>query len=469
MNMKTSLKELRESLDGKRVSAKELTLEYLNRAKKDSNNAFITITEEEALSGAEVAQKLIDKGEATALTGIPCAIKDNICTAGIKTTNGSKMLEDFVPFYDADVVQTLKSQGYVLIGKTNMDEFAMGNSNRTSHFGNVPNPHDSSRVAGGSSGGGAAAVAAGLCVYSIGTDTGGSIRQPASHCGITGLKPTYDRVSRTGVTAFAGSFDTVGPLARSAEDCAIIMESLTESVSGDYTAKIGQGMKGIKGLKIAIVKELFTDAVEVNVKSAVLGVIESLKGLGAEVVEVSLPNLQYAAPAYFCLASAEAVSSLSRFDGVKYGLKGEGVTYDEQLRDSRTRGLGDEVKRRLMLGNFVLSGDNMESYFRKSLAIKQQLSRDFDDVFTKADVVISPTSMRTAFSIDEPSDFVKIYSSTLYTVPMNLAGLPCVSAPIKTEGTPAGVSITGKKFDEATILQVADCIEKLEWDCGVNS
>jgi len=454
MKMKQNLKQLRKSLDDKKISAKELAQEYLQKAQADSGNAFITITEEEALRNAESAQRMIDSGEATALTGIPCAIKDNICTAEIKTTNGSKMLESFVPYYDAEIVQTLKSQGYVLIGKTNMDEFAMGNSNRTSHFGNVPNPHDSERVAGGSSGGSAAAVASGLCAYSIGTDTGGSIRQPAAHCGITGLKPTYGRISRMGVTAFAGSFDTVGPLANTAEDCGVIMESLTNE---NFTAKIGQS---IKGLKIAIVKELFTDSVDENVRKAISATIKNLEEQGAVVAEATMPILPYAAPAYFCLASAEGASALSRFDGVKYGLRGEGTTYDERLRDSRTRGFGDEVKRRIMLGNFVLSGDNMETYFRKALAIKQQIVREFDEVFAKADVIISPTSMRTAFSIDEPSDFVKIYSSTLYTVPMNLAGLPSISTPVATDSLPCGLSITGKKFDEATILQVADSIEK---------
>jgi aspartyl-tRNA(Asn)/glutamyl-tRNA(Gln) amidotransferase subunit A len=341
-----------------------------------------------------------------------------------------------------------------------MDEFAMGNSNRTSYFGNVRNPYDPERVSGGSSGGGAAAVAADLCSYSIGTDTGGSIRQPAAHCGVTGIKPTCGRISRNGVVAFAGSFDTVGAMANSAEDCGVIMEALC---GGDFTSKIDSG---VKGLKIALIKELLTDSVETHVKSAVMGAAERLREQGAEVSEVSLPILDYAAPAYFTLASAEAVSALSRFDGMKYGLRGEGATYEEQLCDSRTRGFGKEVKRRIMLGNFVLSGENMETYFRKALAIKQQTAHDFDEIFTKADVIISPTSMRTAFNLDEPSDFVKIYSSTLYTVPMNLAGLPCISTPcnqpvgFSKENMPIGLSVTGKKFDEATILQVARCIEE---------
>jgi len=462
----TTIKQLRKALDDRQISVRELTLEYLKRSLESQaqHNAYTSITEEAALKDADFAQKIIDEGNSTALTGIPCAVKDNICTAEIKTTCGSRMLESFTPFYDAEVVKNLKAQGSVLVGKANMDEFAMGNSNRTSAFGNVPNPYDTERVAGGSSGGGAAAVALDLCVYSIGTDTGGSIRQPAAHCGVTGLKPTYGRISRLGVAAFSGSFDTVGPLAKSAEDCGTIMNALCTNASGDeFTAKIG---RDIKGVKIALVKQLLTDSVEPNVKDAVMSAAQFLQSQGAEVFEVSMPVLPYAAPAYFALSCAEAVSALSRFDGVKYGLKGEGSTYDEQLRDSRTRGFGDEVKRRIMLGNFVLSGDNMDSYFRKALAIKQQLVREFDEVFAKADVVISPTSMRTAFRIDEPSDYVKIYSSTLYTVPMNLAGLPCVSTPcnistnFNKENMPIGLSITGKKFDEATILQVADCIDR---------
>ncbi|MCL1789483.1 MAG: Asp-tRNA(Asn)/Glu-tRNA(Gln) amidotransferase subunit GatA [Oscillospiraceae bacterium] len=459
-----TLKQLRKSLDDKQISVRELTSRYLERVKQHAGNAYISVTEEVALNHADLAQKMIDSGKSAALTGIPCSVKDNICIAGIKTTCGSKMLENFTPFYDAEIIQSLKLQGYVLTGKTNMDEFAMGNSNRTSAFGNVHNSYDAERVPGGSSGGSAVAVAADLCAYSIGTDTGGSIRQPAAHCGTVGLKPTYGRISRHGIVAFAGSFDTVGPIAKSAEDCAVIMEALCEGEN--FSARLGQN---IKGLKIALIKELFTDSVEENVKSAVMNAVEFLKSQGAEITEVSVPVLEYAAPAYFVLSSAEGASALSKFDGVKYGLKGEGASYDEQLRDSRTRGFGDEVKRRIVLGNFVLSGDNMDDYFRKALAVKQQVIREYDEVFAKADVVISPTAMRSAFRLDEPSELVKIYSSTLYTVPANLSGLPCVSVPCNRsddfgkEKLPVGLSVTGKKFSEATILQVADCIEK-----GVN-
>jgi len=461
--MEYSLKQLRKLLDDKKIGARELTEKYLKRAKSYRGNAFISITEEEAFANAETAQKIINSGKSEALTGIPCSIKDNISITDIKTTCGSKMLEKFTPFYDAELIKILKSQGYVLIGKTNLDEFAMGNSNRTSNFGNVANPYDAERVAGGSSGGSAVAVAADLCAYSIGTDTGGSVRQPSAHCGITGLKPTYGRISRYGVTAFSGSFDTVGPMAKSAEDCAIVLGALCGNIDENFDCKIGQS---VKGLKIALVKELFTESVNKNVRNAVIAAVDFLKSQGAEVVEVSMPVLGLAAPAYFAISSAEAASALARFDGVKYGLQGDGTTYDEQLRDSRTRGFGDEVKRRVLLGNFVLSGENIDTYFRKALSVKQRVKADFDELFRKADVVISPTSMRTAFDISEPSDFVKIYSSTLYTVPANLAGLPSISTPcnISTkysrENMPIGMSIMGRKFDEATILQVADCVER---------
>jgi aspartyl-tRNA(Asn)/glutamyl-tRNA(Gln) amidotransferase subunit A len=466
INILKSLKQMRKALDSREISVKELTHEYLERAKAQNTalNAFITITEEEALQNAETAQKIIDSGAATALTGIPYTLKDNICVAGIKMTNGSKMLEDFTPFYSAKVAEDLKAQGAVLIGKTNMDEFAMGNSNRTSYFGNVHNPHNLERVPGGSSGGSAAAVAADLCAYSIGTDTGGSIRQPASHCGITGLKPTYERISRNGVTAFAGAMDTVGTFTRTAQDSAILMSSLCSEKQEDFTSRIG---KDIKGLKIAIISELFTQAVDVNVRDSINNLIKKFEAAGAFVSEVSLPTVALSAPAYFCLSSAQGVAALSRFDGFKYGLRGQGATYDEQLRDSRTRGFGEEVKRRLLIGNYVLSGNNMELYYKKAQSIRQQICREFDEVFTKADVIISPTSVRSAFSLDEPSDFVKIYSSTMYTVPMNLAGLPCVSTPCNNSTNfnngemPIGVSVTGKRFDEATVLQIADFVENV--------
>jgi aspartyl-tRNA(Asn)/glutamyl-tRNA(Gln) amidotransferase subunit A len=447
------LKQLRRSLDERQISAAELAKEYLARAKADSLNALITVTEEAALEQAETAQRLIDSGKATALTGIPCVLKDNICTAGIRTTCGSKMLEEFVPFYDAELVQSLKAQGFVLIGKANMDEFAMGNSNRTSHFGNVHNPRDSARTPGGSSGGNAAAVAAGLCAYGIGTDTGGSVRQPAAHCGITGLKPTYGRISRHGVAAFAGSFDTVGILAESAEDCGAVLSGLMGGLTGELVGG-AEALEALKGLRVALVRELFTESVDENVRAQVTAKIDLLRKHGAIVSEVSMPILPYAAPAYFCLASAEAVSAMARYDGVKYGLRGEGATYDEQLRDSRTRGFGDEVKRRILLGNLVLSGENMQTYYRKATMIRQQVIREFDGVFADADVIISPTSARTAFELSEPSDYVKIYASTMYTVPMNLAGLPCAAT--------GYVSVTGRKFDDATVLKVADWLEKYE-------
>ncbi|MCL2634272.1 MAG: aspartyl/glutamyl-tRNA amidotransferase subunit A [Oscillospiraceae bacterium] len=454
--MKKSLKQLRHLLDSKQVSAVELTQECLKRINDNPNsNAYITVTEDEALSNAKAAQEIIDSGEAKPLTGIPAAVKDNICTSGIKTTCGSKMLEEFTPFYDARVITQLKKQNYVLLGKTNMDEFAMGNSNRTSYFGSVPNPHDGERVAGGSSGGSASAVVSGACAYALGTDTRGSIRQPAAHCGITGLKPTYDLISRQGVAAFSGSLDTVGFLTNSAEDCAFLISALAYVCGTMWDA-----LSDMKGIKIAVVKEFFPDDLDSSVKQAVMNTVTELEKAGAVVVETSVPTLEYAAAASFVISSAEGVTAMSRYDGVKYGLRGEGYTYDEQIRDSRTRGFGMEVKRRLMLGNYTLIGENYNEFFRKSLAIKQQLCREFDEVLDNADVIISPTTASTAFKTDEVINPAKLYSSAMYSVPANMTGLPCVSSPCNKAGMPVGVSVTGRKFDELRILQIADYIEK---------
>jgi len=455
---KKSLKQLREMLDTKQISAVELTQEYLKNVKaNESLNAFITLTEEEAVRNAKAAQAVIDSGEAKALTGIPAAVKDNICTADIKTTCGSKMLESFTPFYDAEVIAQLKSQNYVLIGKTNMDEFAMGNSNRTSVFGAVKNPRDNERVPGGSSGGSAAAVAADMCAFALGTDTRGSIRHPASFCGIAGLKPTYDLLSRHGIAAFSGSLDVVGPFAKSAEDCGVIMNSLTDK-GEDYTALINQD---VSGLKIAIPAELFNDDISDEMKTAVMDTAKRLEAAGAVLINVSIPEINYSTSASLIIGAAECVTAMARFDGIKYGLKGNGATYDERIRDSRTQGFGMEVKRRIMLGNYVLSGDNMSTYFRKSLAIKQQLTLKFNELFTKVDAVISPSANSTAFKLDEIIDPAKLYSYALLAAPANMTGLPCVNVPCgKTNSLPAGISITGKKYGEARILQIADYIER---------
>ncbi|MDR0196903.1 MAG: aspartyl/glutamyl-tRNA amidotransferase subunit A [Oscillospiraceae bacterium] len=453
------IKRLRRALDEKRIGAKELAREYLSRAETQNPelNAYITITREEALKNAERAQELIDSGGAKPLTGIPAAIKDNIHTEKIRTTCGSKMLEDFIPPRDAEVIERLKAQGYVLIGKTNMDEFAMGKSNKTSAFGFVRNPRDRDRVPGGSSGGSASAVASETCAFALGTDTGASVRQPASFCGITGLKPSYGVISRRGVAEFSRSLDVVGPLAKCAEDCGVVMNALSDS-GGDYTALIG---KSVRGLTAALPKELFTDDVNGGVRAAVLNAAKELEKNGVKLIEVSIPSLLYATAAFMIIACAQAVPALSRFGESKSGLRGEGATPDERVRDSRTRGFGEEVKRRVMLGNFALSGDDI--YLRKALAVRQRLNREFDGVFEKikSGAIISPTFPCVAYKIDENQDLAASYSTSMYTAPMNLTGLPCVSVPCgkDKDGLPVGMSITGRKFDEAVILQIADFCE----------
>ncbi|MDR0223183.1 MAG: Asp-tRNA(Asn)/Glu-tRNA(Gln) amidotransferase subunit GatA [Oscillospiraceae bacterium] len=464
--IKLTLKQLRAALDKRLIGAGELTREYLNRAKtlNPELNAFISVTEEEALANAETAQKIINSGESRALTGIPAAIKDNICTDGIKTTCGSKMLENFTPSRDAEVVKLLKEQGYALIGKTNLDEFAMGKSNETSAFGAVRNPIAPERVPGGSSGGSAAAVASSCCAFALGTDTGASIRQPASFCGITGLKPTYGRISRTGITEFSKSFDVVGPLAKRAEDCGVVVDALLGGSRGSCSAKIG---KGVSGLTVATPKELFSDDVNGEIREAVLNAAKALEKNGVKLTEVSIPSLSYVVAAFLIISCAEAVSALSRFDGEEYGLRGSGGARDERIRDSRTRGFGDEVKRRLMLGGIMLSDGGV--YFQKALAVKRRLIREFNGVFEKADAIVSPTFPRTAFKIGEKIDLMKNYSSSMYTAFANITGLPCVSVPCgkDKDGLPIGMSITGREFDEARILQIADFLERETgvWDC----
>ena len=428
------------------------------------------MTEDEALKNAEKAQEIIDKGEAKALTGIPLAIKDNICTDGIRTTCASKMLENFVPPYDANVIEKLKAENYVLLGKTSMDEFAMGGSTQTSAFAKTRNPFDLSRVPGGSSGGSAAVVSAGLAPAALGSDTGGSIRQPASFCGVTGLKPTYGRVSRYGLVAFASSLDQIGPIANSAVDCGTILNVIcgkdsrdatsANKPAEDFNAKVG---KDIKGMKIALPKEFFADSTDDEVKNAVLAVAKKYEEMGATLVDCSMKSLKYAVSAYYLVASAEAASNLSRFDGIKYGLRGEGRTFDEMIRDSRTRGFGDEVKRRILLGNYALSSGYYDAYYLKALALKQQIIKEYNEIFENADVILTPTAPTVAYKIGEQeTDPVKMYLADICTVTVNIASLPAISVPCgyNADGMPIGMSLVGRKWDEATLIQTADAFEK---------
>ena len=469
---KQTLGSLREMLDTKQISAAELCKEYFERIKTTDSQVlgYITVTEEEAMKNAAKAQEAIDKGEAKALTGIPLAIKDNICTDGIRTTCASNMLGNFIPPYDACVIEKLKADDYVLLGKTSMDEFAMGGSTQTSAFAKTKNPFDLSRVPGGSSGGSAAVVSAAMAPAALGSDTGGSIRQPSSFCGVTGLKPTYGRVSRYGLVAFASSLDQIGPIANSAVDCGTILNTIcgkdsrdatsANKPAEDFNAKVG---KDIKGMKIALPKEFFAESTDEEVKTAVLAAAKKYEEMGAVLVDCSMKSLKYAVAAYYLVASAEAASNLSRFDGIKYGLRGEGRTFDEMIRDSRSRGFGDEVKRRILLGNYALSSGYYDAYYLKALALKQQIIKEYNEIFENADIILTPTAPTVAYKIGEQeTDPVKMYLADICTVTVNIASLPAISVPCgyNADGMPIGMSLVGRKWDEATLIQAADAFEK---------
>ncbi len=470
--IRTNLRELRKSLDSKEISAAELCGEYFKRIEAVDPEllSYITVTKEKALKDAENAQKLIDEGKATALTGIPLAIEDNICIDGVRTTCASKMLENFIPPYNATVIEKLNAEGYVLLGRTSMDEFAMGGSNQTSAFAKTKNPYDLECVPGGSSGGSAAAVSASLAPAALGSDTGGSIRQPSSFCGVTGIKPTYGRVSRYGLVAFASSLDQIGPICNDARDCAVLLNAICghdrhDATSArvdtpDFTEKLGQP---IKGMKIALPKEFFAEGVDDAVKTAVMSAAHELEKQGAVLVECSMPGLKYAIPAYYLIACAEAASNLSRFDGIKYGFRGEGRTFEELIRDSRSRGFGEEVKRRILLGNYALSSGYYDAYYKKALALKQEIIRQYNQIFEQADVILTPTAPTPAYKIgSQDSDPVKMYQADICTVTVNIAKLPGVSTTCgyTDSGLPVGMSIIGKRFDEQTILQCADAFEQ---------
>ena len=470
--IRTNLRNLRKALDSREISAAELCGEYFKRIEAVDPEllSYITVTKEKAFKDAENAQKIIDGGKATALTGIPLAIKDNICIDGVRTTCASRMLENFIPPYNATVIDKLNAEGYVLLGRTSMDEFAMGGSNQTSAFAKTKNPYDLERVPGGSSGGSAAAVSASLAPAALGSDTGGSIRQPSSFCGVTGIKPTYGRVSRYGLVAFASSLDQIGPICNDARDCAIMLNAICghdrhDATSArvdtpDFTEKLGQP---IKGMKIALPKEFYAEGVDEVVKTSVMNAAHELEKQGAVLVDCSMPGLKYAIPAYYLIACAEAASNLSRFDGIKYGFRGEGRTFEELIRDSRSRGFGEEVKRRILLGNYALSSGYYDAYYKKALALKQEIIRQYNQIFEQADVILTPTAPTPAYKIgSQDSDPVKMYQADICTVTVNIAKLPGVSTTCgyTEDGLPVGMSIIGKRFDEQTILQCADAFEQ---------
>lgn len=460
-------------LTKKEISAPELTQEYLCRIEKfdDKIKSYITVTKEKALADAKKAQEKINSGNAGTLCGIPMAIKDNICTNGIKTTCASKMLENFVPPYNAAVIEKLSDENIVMLGKVSMDEFAMGGSTQTSAFAKTKNPYDTERVPGGSSGGSAAAVSASLCAAALGSDTGGSIRQPSAFCGVTGLKPTYSRVSRYGLIAFASSLDQIGPIAKNAHDCAIILNAIagydphdgtaSKLNTADYTSKIGQS---IKGMKIALPKEFYADGIDDSVKNAVMNAAKIYESMGAQLVECSMPSLKYAVAAYYLISSAEASSNLSRYDGIKYGHRSEiGDNFNELICNSRSEGFGWEVKRRILLGNYALSSGYYDAYYGKAMALRQKIRAEYNDIFQKCDVILTPTTPTTAYKADESvSDPVKMYQADICTVTVNIASLPAISTTCGYDenGLPVGMSIVGKQFDEVSVIQAADAFEK---------
>ena len=465
--IKSSLSALAKALAAKDISSVELTRLYLDRiARLDTKlNAFISVDEEKSLAQARVADDLLAAGQAGPLTGIPLAQKDIFCAKGWLTTCGSKMLGNFVSPYDATVIERCNAAGAVILGKTNMDEFAMGSSNESSYFGAVRNPWNMECVPGGSSGGSAAAVAALLAPAATGTDTGGSIRQPAAMCGLTGLKPTYGVVSRYGMIAFASSLDQGGPMARSAEDCALLLNTMAgfderdstslDRPSENYARDLD---KPVSGLKIGLPKEFFGEGCDPKVMQRIEEAIAEYRKLGAETVEISLPNMRLAVPAYYVIAPAEASSNLSRFDGVRYGHRAPEYTdLNDMYSKTRAQGFGEEVKRRILIGTYVLSHGYYDAYYLQAQRIRRLIANDFVQAFKQCDVIMGPTSPTTAFRIGEKAaDPVQMYLSDIYTIAVNLAGLPGMAVPAGfVDGLPVGLQLIGDYFSEAKLLNVA--------------
>ena len=467
-----SLKELSQALEEKKFTSVELTQFFLSRVKKHnpSLNAFITVDEGKSLAMAKKSDQLIQSGKKSILTGIPIAQKDIFCADGWKTTCGSKMLDNFISPYDSTVIHKFNNAGAVNLGKTNMDEFAMGSSNETSYFGPVRNPWDLNCVPGGSSGGSAAAVAARLAPAATGTDTGGSIRQPASLCGFTGLKPTYGLVSRYGMIAFASSLDQAGPMAISAEDCALMLDVMTghdekDSTSLDRKKENYSNFldKKIDGLRIGIPKEFFEDGLNSDVQKVIEEALRQYEKLGAKIIDISLPNNHLAIPAYYVIAPAEASSNLSRYDGVRYGYRTK--EYDDLMDmyfKTRQEGFGDEVKRRILIGTYVLSAGYFDAYYLKAQKIRRLISNDFKVAYEKCDVIMGPSAPSVAFkSGEKQEDPLAMYLQDIFTISTNLAGLPAMSIPAGfVDGLPVGLQLIGNHFEEAKILNAAHIFQK---------
>jgi aspartyl-tRNA(Asn)/glutamyl-tRNA(Gln) amidotransferase subunit A len=471
--MAASITEIKRGLDKGEFSSVEITQDYLARIARHNPalNCFISVTDEIALEQAR-------KGEVAPLTGVPLAHKDLFCTDGVKTTCASRILDNFIAPYDATVIENFKRDGAVMLGKTNMDEFAMGSSNENSSYGNVANPWNTEHVPGGSSGGSAAAVAAGLAPGATGTDTGGSIRQPAALCGVTGIKPTYGRVSRYGMIAYGSSLDQGGPFARSAEDCALLLQTMSgfdgrdstsaEQPAPDYSGALGQG---IEGLKIGLPKEYFADGLDGRIAAVIETAIDELRKLGAEIVDVSLPNTGLSIPTYYVIAMAECSSNLSRFDGVRFGHRCEHpVDLEDLYKRSRGEGFGAEVKRRIMIGTYALSAGYYDAYYLKAQQLRRMIKQDFQQAFDDVDLILGPTTPETAFKIGAKTDDpVSMYLQDIYTISLNLAGLPGMSLPVGfSDGLPVGMQLIGNYFDEAGLLNAAHSYQQVsDWHLQV--
>lgn len=466
--------ELQEKLKNKELTITEITQAYVDRIneKEKDVEAFVTTLKDEALAQAKDVQAKVERGEIKGeLAGIPIGIKDNLCTKGIRTTCSSRMLEDFIAPYNATIVEKVNNENMINLGKLNMDEFAMGSSTETSYFKKTKNPWNLNKVPGGSSGGSAAAVAANLVPWALGSDTGGSIRQPASLCGVVGLKPTYGLVSRFGLVAFASSLDQIGPITKDVTDSAILLNLIaghderdTTSVNKekeDYTEAL---KNDVKGMKIAVPKEFFGEGINEEVKASLEKAIEKYKEMGATVEEVSLDVAEYALAAYYIIACAEASSNLGRFDGIRYGYRTKNYTNLKELfKNSRSEGFGAEVKRRIILGTYVLSSGYYDAYYKKAQQVRTLVSKKFEEVFEKYDVILTPTSPITAFNIGEKSDNpLEMYLADICTVSINIAGVPAISIPcgVNSEGMPIGMQLIGNKFQEKKILNAAYAYEQ---------
>ncbi len=469
-----TIHELHDLLLTREVTSREATEALYRRIKEVDRKigAYLLLTEEEAYRQADEADRKIARGEKVGdLSGIPIGLKDILCTKGIRTTCGSRILENYVPFYDGTVIKRLREGGAVFLGKLNMDEFAMGSSTENSGFQITRNPWDLNRIPGGSSGGSAAAVAADECIASLGTDTGGSIRQPASCCGVVGMKPTYGRVSRYGLVAFASSLDQIGPITKDVEDCAIVMNAISgydpcdsTSVNVEVPDYRGFLKTDVKGIRIGIPKEYFIEGIDPDVEKAVRQAIELFGRWGAKVKEVSLPHTEYAVAIYYIIATAEASSNLARYDGVKYGFRAEGYRdLMEMYSQTRAKGFGKEVKRRIILGTYVLSAGYYEAYYRKASQVRTLMRKDFEEAFREVDVIVAPTAPTPAFRIGEKTeDPLQMYLSDIFTIPVNIAGIPAVSIPcgFSRDRLPIGLQIMGRHFDEGTLLRVAYTFEQ---------